>query len=358
LLDQAVARPDWHVLAQAVREALKDWLAVDEPDCRMQVIVAAPHSGVQEALTLYGISEQWRVIEPPGPEHILEGGGDWLASLGEKKDTPVMISCLERCYLRHYNGLSLVNRILDLLATTRRRCLIGCNSWTWAFLCKAFQVDRALPWPSTLEPFDHNRLERWFSQLAGSGKGGFVFRQADNGEPVLPWIPSHGEQAGDHESEQWQSDSKSGSVQVSDFLKHLAAYSLGIPGVAWSIWRHSLRSSPMTGVDDASQEKLGCDQIATLWVKPWTQVDLPTAPGPRDTCPLFILHSLLLHSGLPANILVRLLPFSPAEVTRSLHSLRSSGLLEQAGELWRVTPLGYPTVRQALRSEGYLVDQF
>ena len=358
LLDQAVARPEWHVFAPGVSEALKDWLAADQPDYWVQVVVGAPYSGVQEALTHWGSSKQWQVIEGPRPEQILQGGEDWLASLSENKDTPLVISRLERCYLRHYDGLSLVNRVLDLLTAIRRRCVIGCDSWAWAFLCQALQVDHALPPPFTLEPFDHNHLERWFSRLAGSGKAGFAFRQADNGKPVLPPIPSHEDNTGEHESERGQSNTESEFDQASDFLKHLAAHSLGIPGVAWSIWRHSLRSSPVEEMDDKSQEEVAFDQGPTIWVKPWTQIDLPSLPSASDHCHLFILHSLLLHSGLPTDILVRLLPFSPAEVTMSLHGLRSAGLIEQREEFWRVTALGYPAVRQTLKSEGYLVDYF
>jgi hypothetical protein len=358
LLDQAAARPEWHVLAHGVSGALKEWLAADEPDCWLQVVVGAPYSGVQEALTHWGASKQWQVIEAPRPDQILPGGEDWLAGLGEKKHAPVVIPCLEGCYLRHYDGLSLVNRVLDLLTATRRRCVIGCDSWAWAFLVKALRFDSALPHPFTLEPFDHNRLERWFSQLAGSRKAGFVFRQADNGKAVLPPIPLHKDHAGEHEGERGQSNAESEFNQASDFLKHLAAHSLGIPGVAWRIWRHSLRSSPIEAVDDKSKEEVTFDQGTTIWVKPWSQVDLPSLPSASDHCHLFLLHSLLLHRGLPTDILVQLSPFSPAEVIRSLHHLRSAGLLEQTEELWRVTALGYPAVRQELKSEGYLVDHF
>jgi hypothetical protein len=357
LLDQAVARPDWQVLLPAVNEALKDWLAADDPDCSVQVVVGAPHSGVQEALTSWGASEQWRVVEAPPGEQILVGGEDWLAGLCEEEDTPMVISRLEGCYLRHYEGLSLINRMLDFLAATSRRCLIGCDSWAWAFLCEALQVDDALPHPFTLEPFDHSRLERWFLQLAGGGNSGFVFRQADNGKPVLPPIALQGNHGGDYEGEQKQANAKSSFVQESDFLKHLAAYSLGIPEVAWSIWRHSLRSSPIEGLDEKSQEGVPwAHQASSIWVKPWGQIDLPTLDGATDQDQLFVLHSLLVHRGLPADILVQLLPFSPAEVARSLHSLHSSGLVEKVKDHWQVTPLGYPAVRQTLKNEGYLVD--
>ena len=358
MLDQAVARPEWHVLARGVSGALKDWLAVDEPDCWMQVFVGAPYSGVQEALTAWGTSKEWQIIEAPRVEQILQGGEDWLTSLGEKKDAPVVIPYLEHCYLRHYNGLSLVNRILELLTTASRRCLVGCNSWAWAFLCKALQFDSELPHPFTLEAFDHNRLEWWFSQLAASSKAGFVFRQADNGKPVLPPIPSHEDHAGEHESEREQSNAESEFDQAPDFLKHLAAHSLGIPGVAWTIWRHSLRSTPIEEVDDKWQKEVASDQGLTIWVKPWSQVDLPSLPSAGDHYHLFVLHSLLLHSGLPVHILGQLLPFSPAEVIRSLHRLRFAGLIEQREKLWRVTALGYPAARQELKSEGYLVDYF
>jgi hypothetical protein len=58
MLDQAMARPEWHVLARGVSGALKDWLTVDEPDCWMQVFVGAPYSGVQEALMAWGASKE------------------------------------------------------------------------------------------------------------------------------------------------------------------------------------------------------------------------------------------------------------------------------------------------------------
>ena len=69
-----------------------------------------------------------------------------------------------------------------------------------------------------------------------------------------------------------------------------------------------------------------------------------------------VLHTLLIHGGLWSRILPELLPLSPMEILEHLYLLEASGLVESDQRFWRVTPAGYPAVRQVLQSEGYLTD--
>ena len=70
-----------------------------------------------------------------------------------------------------------------------------------------------------------------------------------------------------------------------------------------------------------------------------------------------VLHTVLLHDSLSEQPLTQLLPLSSFAVIKLLNRLKKAGLLESFSGGWRVTPLGYPAVRQSLAVEEYLVDQ-
>ena len=63
----------------------------------------------------------------------------------------LVIPRLEHWFLRERNGLHAVRALLSQLASTERRCLVGCDSWAWRFIVKAAQADLALPHPHTFE---------------------------------------------------------------------------------------------------------------------------------------------------------------------------------------------------------------
>ena len=106
---------------------------------------------------------------------ILTGGQDWLTQL-EEDDEPLVLPHLEHCFLRHYDGLTLLRRLLDHIFSRSRRWLVGCDSWAWAYLSKALKVDTVFPTPFILEAFDQERLKIWFQQLATeSGEDHFRF---------------------------------------------------------------------------------------------------------------------------------------------------------------------------------------
>ncbi len=45
-------------------------------------------------------------------------------------------------------------------------------------------------------------------------------------------------------------------------------------------------------------------------------------------------------------------------VVCALSDLEEAGIIDQIGEIWRVSALAYPAVRQFLHSEGYFIDKF
>ena len=82
-------------------------------------------------------------------------------------------------------------------------------------------------------------------------------------------------------------------------------------------------------------------------------------PSSAGTIESMVLHTLLLHGGAPANLLEALLPYDRIDIRWALSQLLESKLVKKAaGDIWHVTLLGYPAVRQHMEDEGYLVDPF
>ena len=347
LLDQVAPVPDWAAGVAAVTAALDQWLHADFRDSPAQVFVGPSYSGTPQILAHWAESRGWTLVTAPEPGQILVGGGDWLAQVADD-GPPLVLTHLEHCYLRHYNGLALLRGLLETILSHRRRWLVACGSWAWAFFSRVFKVDAMFPSPWILAPFDQERLQRWLPEVGqGADQPGYVFRQTDSGKFILPPATE---------------DAESKSPDLSTFLKYLAAYSRGIPGIAWALWRHSLylamESEPEGRKGGEEEGQAAIDKAGkTIWVKPWSQIARPSIPNlPERAQLLLVLHALMLHGGLWDRVLPELLPIIPIEIMEYLYLLEAAGLVQSDQGFWRVTPQGYPAVRQSLQSEGYLID--
>ncbi|KAB2854694.1 MAG: hypothetical protein F9K46_16590 [Anaerolineae bacterium] len=61
---------------------------------------------------------------------------------------------------------------------------------------------------------------------------------------------------------------------------------------------------------------------------------------------------------MTAELLGCVVPLAPHHVVETLALLQDAGLVEQAAEVWRVTPIGYPAVRGFLEDNRYFSDDF
>ncbi len=351
LLQQAAPKPDWNLALPALATALEQWLETPEPSTPIQVLVGPPYCGIPEMVTAWTRTHDWRLVEPPSPSQILAGAREWFSDFDTDDATPLVIPSLEQCYLRHQDGLGLIPRLTECLAMKRIRCLLACNSWAWAYFRKVYEVDVLFPPPFTLQGLDHTRLQHWFRFLiSGPDPSGMRFLQADNGKPVLS-IDDH-DTEGDTSGQPPEGKNHHSQSNVTGFLKYVAGTSRGIPGIAWAIWRRSLRYA-------AEETNDGDSESGTVfWIKPWSQLALPSFHSPYDQNALLVTHALLLHGYLPNEALRVALPLNPKEIMHGLHSLHIQGLIDSVQDRWYVTPAGYPAVRRALESEGYLIDEF
>lgn len=344
VLENMAPNPDWQLAAGYLKDALDQKLGATPDEKPTLLVVGLPQSGNQEILTVLAGELKWPLITAPSAEQILSQDHHWLKQM-EKNDTPWVVPALERCYLRHVHGLGLVRQLFEKINTgAMGNGIIGCDSWALAYLKHV--LPGRLPDALVAQAFGDYRLSRWLYQLASSRfQKPLLFRQTDNGKPVLPTEPEH-------------AGSDTAGTGPSAFIDQLSAHSRGIPGIALCLWRKALRMEPDKTMADTSLAQIPSDMKTTIWVLPWNKLGHPSLPSPVSPESSILLHSLLLHNGLSQGVLAEILPFPPNVITRTALVLKDAGLIEENQGLWNVSPAGYPIVRQYLNGEGYLTDQF
>jgi hypothetical protein len=331
---------DWHKGAESLDVKLRDWLEQKKQNPPILFLIGPPYSGHSDILRLWAKMHGVSIIEAPAPEQILAQDKNWFSDRPDNERLWVLPS-LEYCYLRHADGLAVVRRFFERALSGRLGFgLIGCDSWAWAFFQKLWSFPQ--PQAITVQAFDSERLKVYFSELTLSTViGPLRFRDSRSGGDILP--------ARDTEKE--------ANSSTSPFLKQLAELSRGNIGIAWIYWRNSLCAEPdETPESDSSETGNHIAPKNTIWLRAGLKELAIPAGSNQDMA--FVLHCLLLHNSLPVDLLVELLPLTRGVVTSTLILLESAHLVEEKNNAWRVSASGYPAVRQFLKSNDYMVDQF
>ena len=356
LLDRVAPSPRWGAAERALESALAAWKDAPTAQQNIQVIIGPSGTGTTHVVRKWAERNGYRLLAPPPYREIIDGNESWLQQC--HGDDPLAIPNLECFFLRHHNGLDALRKLLDGICCSARRYAVGCNSWAWSYLTRAIRINALLPQPITLTAFDGPRFQRWLCVLAASSSGRpLSFRMTDDGSHVLPSLAKRGSGAPEGDNED-RMDAMEQSSEPSPILQRLAVRSRGNPLVGWAMWRQCLHISSDEDVEEEAQEAAAADRGRTIWIRPWSQLSFPEMPPASGPAELMLLHALLVHDGLPADLLDLLLPYSLGEIMERLYSLRSAGLVKLENGLWRVTLLGYPAVRRALADEDYLVDEF
>ncbi len=383
LLDWAAAAPAWERAGiPNVAEVLHAWYKAPPAEAGLRMVIHVPHSTVRRTVVNWAKDEGWLLIPPPTLAQIMDGGESWLSNLPWRLDQRWVLPNVDQYYVRHYNGLTLLRRLLDRLWEVQPPVLLVCDSWVWRYLGAVINIHTLFPEPTTLAPFTAVSLSRWFRELSEHAfSPSITFRDATNGNEIF--LPEEVETqilAPDQKAESDHFD----HWERSTYLERLAIYSRGNPGVAWAIWRESLlldeddqavieafttpdvdpnpegaNEEEAEVVDEKAKEAALHDIGITVWVRLWEEVGLPQLPADIGSVETFILHTLLLHHGLPYATLVQLLPFHTAQSADALHQLQTHGIVAQEeDDCWRVTTLAYATVRAFLDREGFMTDAF
>jgi hypothetical protein len=326
LLDDLADPPDCAPLLQALQQHLNGWAGSREAAPRLQLIIVPPCDRTG-AVETWARAAGYQLLAAP-PRGELGGADADIAVHPFAGEEMLVIPRLERWFIRQRNGLRAVRALLAQLTAGSQRCLIGCDSWAWAYLVKAADAELLLPRPCTFEAFDAARLRRWFADLATDDSEGATFRLARSGEDVL---------ACDDDGE-----------PRSNWLRQLAARSGGIPSVAWHLWRASLqlRSDDTTLSERAAQTV--AEDRRTVWI---VDFDDPRLPSSHEDRALLTLQALLIHGALTEAEVEAVLPATGEP--QALPALVGSGHLRCDRGSYSVRPTAYPAVRQALQAADF-----
>ena len=331
--------PDWsHAAGQLANVLGDDWFENRQPDRLIYAYVAPPGIDIAETLQRLAQQRQLSVLTAPSPDSLLEASRSDTAIFNEVDESSseiLVVPHLERWYLRHEDGLAIVRDLLERLIMLRKRVLLGCDSWAWAFLQLAIGSEDMLGEPQALAPFDAKRLDGWFRSTFDLQ--GYEYRESDNDELVFPDSPN----------------AKKEQPETSTVIASLAAKARGNPGVALALWRACLRTC------DAGAESAPVSETKSVyWVARLDDLAPPEFHVDVDRVHRFVLHSLLLHGGLSHASLDAILPFSRDEIQRRVSALRRAGILDEQDERLRVTLTAYSLVRRELQNAGFLTDAF
>lgn len=329
----------WQDAAAALDTTLQDWLEPGMSDKSVNFFIGQPFSSHAEIVALLGRQHGAVEIAPPSSEQVLSADESWLDHWPSPQ-TFWVLPQLERCFLRHANGLGLARRLMSLAANGQLgKGLIGCDSWAWAYLQRIF------PWPRaqavTLQAFDAERLQRLLVGLMKmQTKKALHCRSAKNGQPIT-----------DNASE--------GEPPPKEFAE-LAAHCRGNVAIATTYWRERLRHQPdkdeSSDHQESQQDTDESESVEQVWVAGMPPD--PELPLGNDEEFFLLLHAILLHGGLPESLLGALLPFSSARCLGLLAQLQQAGIVLCINGRWQVRETAYATVRQLLTGRDYLVDAF
>lgn len=339
ILDAAAAPPACGPLIDELQATLADWVEDTQASQYVQFVVMPPGDR-NSVVAAWAERHGHHRVDAPS-RHELISSKVIEPPLLSPDDGVLVIPALEDWFVRHRRGLRLIRALLAHIAQLDRKLVVGCNSWAWQYLVRAVRANIAFPEPITFQAFDAARLRAWFREISTDGNGQPIqFLDADTGDDILAL----------------EDDDKPHPRLVS-----LAARSLGVPWIAWRLWRHSLRhrienASDANSGDDAPKptiERAENEDAHTLWVTSPEEFSLP-ARSTDDS--LVVLHALLIHGVMQKNELALILPFAGCD--NVLMALVRGGLVErdEEGRL-ACAPEAYPAIRSALTTAGFPIAE-
>ena len=321
-LDEAAQPPACAPLLDDLDRAMRQWM--DQPVAAGTVLaIVTPPSDQSDAVGSWAARRGLAMLSPPGER---TGPLDLAAIEAIPDEGPLVVPRLERWFVRSSEGIERMRQLLIILSA-RRQVLIGCNSFAWRFLSKAIRLDLIAPGPFTFRPFDGAMLEKWLVELAaGEMADGAGFRLAESGNYLLR---------------------EGAEEETHHFFETLAGRSLGVPSIAWHMWRDMLRIDELDEHPDGSQGE-SSRQRETFWIAAMDELVLP-GTYPREL--LFALHALCLHGSLTPPQLLEVVPDTAG--VAMVPALRGSQFIRfENGELG-IRAAAYPAVREGLQTSGF-----
>lgn len=328
LLDKIAAPPANKPLREELDATLKDWREEEASTGAIKTLIFPPCDR-EDFLRSWAEENKFPILEVADFERAMSKNPDKISDLFDQDI--LVIPRLEDWFRRSETHLSSLRLLLSALESVKQKVIIGCNSWAWQFLRKSCEIDSVCTDPLTFQAFDADRLGEWLEGLSeGLEDGSLTFKSAKTGEDAFDF------------------DSDSGPHI--DYMSDLANKSLGIPWVAWNIWRASLRVNSEKDLVLSEKGENG-ERVQTLWISELRDFTLPDR---HDQKALLVLQTLLIHNGLSLEEIDLTVPNS--QYSNVLSALVKAGMVDKVGGIYHCVPAAYPAIRDGLRSAGFPTD--
>lgn len=144
-------------------------------------LVLLPPGDRSDILGRFALNHGLDVAPPPQRQWLLESGdtrvAEWVSGWNGQSaegDDVLVVPELERWFLRHEDGLTLVRRLLDLIDSSDRRIIVGCSTWRGISSAKPLKrtwcSHRGLLFSRSARPSCTNGLQLWKPMVARCGK--------------------------------------------------------------------------------------------------------------------------------------------------------------------------------------------
>ena len=333
--------PDWQSASRMLGERLSEWMKQRHSDPPILVLVAPPFSGIRTILSTLTSQKKWKSVIPPTPEMILADDDTWFPATGQSQK-PWVFPCLEKSFLRHVSGLSVVRKFLyRAYSGDLGPGIICCDSWAWKYLSHVWRGYS--PVSLTLQAFDILRLTRVFDKQNGpETQIPVTFRNSNDGHPIFEAAAS----------------SDADKLLISDFLQRLAVHSRGHLEIALTVWRSGLSEESGRLIEEKKSSERDDVLCQTIWMSDWDQIRHPEVPSDAGRDEAFVIHTLLIHNGLPIEWMKALVPLHASHVLEIVSKLQEAEIVKVVDGVCRIFPAGYPSARKFVQANGLLTDDF
>lgn len=324
--------------AAALDSALDFWLETPDNNNSVVFVVGQPYSNNGEFIKMWGETHNAEVIEPPDYDEILSGSEALPGNFPEPGKIWVLPN-LEKFFLRHANGLKKVRKFLEIASTGQLgKGVVGCQSFAWSYLQMIFRISQKNVF--TLQSFDGAKFAKLLGKsVQSTNYTRFKFLNMLNGKKITG-ISSEDE-------------------PPDPFFSDLAAFCRGNIVLEVNMWKEKLRlenDNPELeekAKSEKSEEKSTNETV--VWLDP--ELSEFVLPSQLDDDLVIILHTLMLHHGLPEYILYKILPFSESRCRGGLSYLLSTGIVKNSEGKCFVAETAVIGVRRMLFGRDYLVDK-
>lgn len=341
-----------HWVREQVAQQIKTWQANPQHASNSLVIMGSPVEVMAPILTqsfkndlpdeLKHLSVIWPLEESPFardrqtfeaqllPNAEASSTSDSDSDSDSEDDIQVaIIPALDQCFLRCIQGWDKIESWQAQISSDRHRFwVLGCNHWVWVFLDRVCQISAYLERIEFLPKLDGESLQAWLTPLMAH-----IMETPDAADP--------------------DSEPDMGS---DSYWQALASLSGGISTTAAGLWVRSLRLRTEDLPDEPGAiATTGDTDLPTLnyqLVKP----TLPSLPS-LDAFDWYLLHSLLLHGGMTRQHLALSLGESERQIRAHVQSLQNSGVLQEKGAQFQISPMHYPKLRSELANNNFLVGK-